>query len=58
MCALVGLGATLYQNQDGVGWVIGCVGRSLSKTECKHLSSGSRQALGAHAPYPLHVGIL
>ena len=36
-CTL-GLGATLYQNQDGIGYVIGYTSRSLSKTECKYLA--------------------
>ena len=35
-CTL-GLGAILYQNQDGVDHIIGYASRSLSKTECKYL---------------------
>ena len=38
MCVLAGLGAILYQNQDGVDCVIGYASRSLSKTECKYLA--------------------
>ena len=33
---ILGLGAILYQNQDGVDCVIGYASRFLSKTECKY----------------------
>ena len=34
----LGLGAILYQNQDGVDHIIGCASRSFSKTKCKYLA--------------------
>ena len=34
-CTL-GLGAVLFQNQDGVDWVIGYASRAISKTEYRY----------------------
>ena len=38
MCAFAEMGTMLYQNQDGIGRVIGYACRGLSKTKHKHLA--------------------